>query len=68
MKNNRTKASSSLFGEGDDMLITGGRSLGDWDGGPITHTVLEIVGTGKPPVSSPPPDLPKAHQLHCQVS
>ena len=39
MDKHRILASSSLFGEGDDMLVSGGRTLDD----------LEIVGEGKPP-------------------
>ena len=39
----RSFASSSLFGEGEDMLISGGRKA-------MVHAGLEIVGEGKPPV------------------
>ena len=45
MENERELAGSSLYGEGDDMLISGGRSLDDTE----THKTREIVGEGKGP-------------------
>ena len=47
METERQHASSSLFGEGDDMLISGGRN--QWTDTTVCHKDLEIVGEGKPP-------------------
>ena len=45
MEKERKAAGYSLYGEGDDMLISGGNSLDN----SFTHKDLEIVGEGKPP-------------------
>ena len=46
MERDRKSAGSSLYGEGDDMLISGGQTLNDTVD--IVDETIEIVGEGKP--------------------